>query len=460
MEVIEKKNQSFYTIDQGGKVTFSNLGVIEVLSEAGFCRLKVSEKQIILVRIVGNKIYYSSPDELIQYLRDHILESSQKVEVMELLIERASSLVQKFRLNFLEEICLVSDMDDSESSRFFFTNKIMKVTKDQISEVEYSQLEHPIWSNRVLSHAIKPRIDKKGQFEFFCFKISGSCEKKLKQLQSCIGYLLHRHKNPALTKAVILYDNKMKETGLAEGGTGKTLIWIAIQKCREVIDFNGKKIKSNSNFQYQKINTTTDVMAYDDVQSSFDFDSLYALLTTGIEIERKNQDAFDIPYERSPKVIITSNTYVKGTGGSSDRRRRYEFTLANFFSDKYSPRNHFKNNLFDDWDDREWNLFFYFMMDSVQVFLNHGLIEDKHESQNERLQNLTHPHFVEAVETLCEIEEWVTQKEFLSILNDELLDLSPHMFTKWMKIYCSEKDLQFTKRNSGGVFSFKISIQR
>ena len=457
MEVLEKKNHSFYTIDQGGKVTFSNLGVIEFLSNAGFCRLKVSDKQVILVKIVRNKIYYSSPDELIQYLRSHIMESTQKAEIMELLIERANFFVQRFRLNFLDETPLVSDMDDFESSQFFFNNKIIKVTKDQIYEIEYSQLEYPIWSNRILSHEIKPRLAKKGQFEIFCFLVSGGCEKKLMQLQSWVGYLLHRYKNPALTKAVILYDEKMMETGLAEGGTGKTLLWIAIQKCREVIHFSGKKIKSNSNFQFQKINTTTDVMAYDDVQASFDFDSLYTLLTSGIEIERKNQDAFDIPYERCPKVIITSNTYVKGTGGSSDRRRRYEFTLANFFSDKYSPRDHFKNNLFEDWDENEWSLFFYFMMDSVQVFLNHGLIEDNGESGIERLKNLTHPHFVEAVETLCEIDEWVTQKEFLSILNDEIPDLSPHMFTKWMKIYCSERDLQFTKRNSGGIYSFKIS---
>lgn len=457
MEIIEKKNQSFYTFDNNGKVLFSNVGVIAVLTEAGFCRLKISERQICLVRILNNKIYHCKPDDLMQYLRDHILESSPKVEVMELLIERVNSLVQRSRLNFLQEVSLESDMDNSISSRFFFRNKIMVVTKERILEMEYSQLENPIWRDRILPYEINPKIAEIGQFEIFCLKISGSCEKKLKQLQSCIGYLLHRYKNPALTKAVILYDSKMKETGLAEGGTGKTLIWKAIGKCREVIDFNGKKIKSNSNFQFQKINTTTDLMAYDDVQPSFDFSSLYALLTSGIEIERKGQDAFDISYERSPKVIITSNTYVKGTGGSSDRRRRYEFTLANFFSDKYSPRDHFKNTLFDEWDDREWNLFFYFMMDSVQVFLNHGLIEgDNEKSQNDRLKNLTHPFFVEAVETICNLGEWLIQKEFMEILNEELPDLSPHMFTRWMKIYCSEKNLEFTKLNSGGVFSFKI----
>lgn len=459
MEVQTHTGTTFYSVDpKTGKISISNVGVIRVLAEAGFCRVKVSEGEFVIVRSTDNRIRKVCTDEIIQFLRDYLLMSNPKIEVVEILIQNINSLIQKNRLSFLSERKIESDMDDSHTSRFYFKNKILLVEKETISEIKYSDLNNTIWENRIISWNINSKPNRTGQFESFCLKISGSCVDNFKRLQSIIGYLLHRYKNPALTKAVILYDSKMKESGLAEGRTGKTLIAKAIGYCREIIPFNGKNLKENSNFQFQKIQLTTDMMLYDDVKPNFDFSSLFALITTSIEIERKGKSAFDISYSESPKVLITSNTYVKGPGGSSDRARRCEYELANIYSDKFTPIQDFGNNFFEGWQSDEWTLFYYFMMECVQVFLADGLIEgNQEENTKSRLENMTAKYFVEAVTELCDLDEWVVQQDFVGFLNLELPNLSPHMFTKWIKIYCSEMNLTFAKKNSGSVYSFKLS---
>jgi len=458
MEVKTHTGTTFYSIDpKTGKVSMIYVKVLMVLAEAGFCKIMISEGEFVLVRSNDNKIRKVNDDEIIQFLRDYVLMANPQMEVLESLIQSISSLIQKKRLSFLNERQLESDMDSSQISRFYFKNKILLVGKNLIQEMKYSNLKNTIWENRIIPWEIEEKPKGTGQFESFCFKISGSSAENFRRLQSTIGYLLHRYKNPALTKAVIFYDSKMKESGLAEGRTGKTLIAKAIGFCREVIPFNGKNLKENSNFQFQKIQLTTDLMLYDDVKPNFDFSSLFALISTSLEIERKGKDSFDIPYSQSPKVLITSNTFVKGPGGSSDRGRRCEFELANVYSDKFSPRDDFGNNFFDEWDINEWNLFFYFMMECVQVFLSDGLIEgDSDENRKSRLENMTAKFFVEAVTELCDLNEWIVQKDFVEFLQIELPDLSPHMFTKWMTLYCSEMDLAWKKKNSGSVYSFKL----
>src|SRR5690606_8997682 len=151
-----------------------------------------------------------------------------------------------------------------------------------------------------------------------------------------------------------------------------------------------------------------------------------------IEVERKRQAAFEIPFERSPKVLISSNHYVKGPGGSSDRRRRCEFELANYYSEKFTPEDDFGNLFFSQWDEDEWNRFYFFMMDSVQIFLKHGLIAgDNTKEKDRRLENLTSPIFLQAMKDLCPVNEWVDQRMFLDLLRIEIPDLTAHTFTKW-----------------------------
>ena len=39
----------------------------------------------------------------------------------------------------------------------------------------------------------------------------------------------------------------------------------------------------------------------------FSFESMFSLITEGLTIEKKNKDAIKIPFQKSPKLIITTN---------------------------------------------------------------------------------------------------------------------------------------------------------
>lgn len=448
---------SFYSENsETGKTTISHLGLLTELKKNGYARAKISEDNYLLVKVADKKLKRATEGDLVSYLHKY-LEENNEFKALETLIKGISSYINNKKLYFLPSIDVGNDMDNEFSSKFFFANKIISVSKDKLVEIAYTDYPNYIWEERLFTHSIGDRPEETGQFEQFCYNISGQDDVKFLRFKSIVGYLLHRHKNPALAKAIIFYDEKMNDSGQAEGGTGKTLITLALKHCRNVVVFNGKEVKENSWFRNQRIEVTTDIMAYDDVKKDFDFATLFPVITTAIEVEKKRQQAFEIPFENSPKVVISSNHYVKGPGGSSDRRRRCEFELTNYYSEKHSPEDDFGNLFFSQWDQFEWDKFYYFMMECVQVFLVNSLIKGNDEiEKNRRLENLTSPEFVEAVEGLSKIGEWVDQRDLIELLKTEIKDLTAHTFTKWMTIYCDENELKQEKKSSAGNYFYRL----
>ncbi len=457
MKATKHKSHPFYEVDpESGKIIMRHFGIIVCLSDAGFSRVKIAENNYVLVRNVENKLRLASEGDLINHLKDQIAEDSNP-KIMESFTRGVGQFISAKKIHLIPSIDIGSDMDDELSSKFFFANKIVTVTKEKFQDVDYNHYPGYIWEDRLLAHNIGEKPDGLGQFESFCQKISGEDDEKFQRFQSILGYLLHRHKNPALAKAVIFYDEKMNDSGQAEGGTGKTLITMALKHCRNVVVFNGKEVKENSWFRNQRIEVTTDIMAYDDVKKDFNFATLFPVITTAIEVEKKRQQAFEIPFEKSPKLLISSNHYVKGPGGSSDRRRRCEFELANYYSEKFSPEDEFGNLFFNQWSKLEWDKFYFFMMQCVQVFLEKGLIKGNTEKEkSRRLENLTSPEFIQAIQSFSPLGEWVDQRVLIDLLKLEIPDLTPHTFTKWISIYCDEKGLNQEKKSSGGIYYYRL----
>lgn len=454
---METDQTKFYEIDpESGKIIMSHFGIIVCLQTAGYARAKIDDDNYILVKSVENKLKIASEGDLINHLKDQIIHDPNP-KVMETFTRGVGQFISSKKIHLIPAINIGSDMDDASSSKFFFANKILVVKKDRLENLTYKDYAGYIWANRLLAHSIGEEPNEPGQFENFCFKISGEKEEKFLRFKSIIGYLLHRYKNPAEAKAVIFYDEKMNDSGQAEGGTGKTLITQALKNCRNVVLFNGKEIKENSWFRNQRIEVTTDLMAYDDVKKDFNFATLFPVITTAIEVEKKRKQAFEISFEESPKVIISSNHYVKGPGGSSDRRRRCEFELANYYSEKFSPEDDFGNLFFSQWDQSEWDKFYYFMMSCVQVFLENGLLKGDNEKQKtRRLENLTSKVFVEAIDGFSPIGDWIDQRAIIDLIRMEIPDLTPHTFTKWLEIYCGEHELNQEKKSSGGVYYYRL----
>jgi hypothetical protein len=192
--------------------------------------------------------------------------------------------------------------------------------------------------------------------------------------------------------------------GLPQGGSGKTLLVNAIGKVRNLSIIDGKFWDQKEWFSFSSVDLDSEVLLFDDVAARFDFEKIFPLMTTGLQVRRKHRDHIYIPFEKSPKLAITTNYSIQGDS-SSHRRRMHEFEITATYSANYTPRDKFGHNFFEGWSAQDWNLFFNVMVLCMQVFLKNGLIQS--EPVNLRLTKLvnrTCEEFIDWANTGIQIE--------------------------------------------------------
>jgi hypothetical protein len=461
MNAIKKESSIFWEQDENGKLKVVNTTLFAFLECQGFANAKVSETDTILVRMINNRM--SEVDELHvdQTISEHLMKK-QEWAVFEMYARNMGSFIHKRKLNLLKSIELVNDRDKADCSHFYFLNCFCEITKERIDIHGYQDLQWPIWENRILKSGFNPPEDQKiGQFERFCKNITGKTNERFLALKTIIGYLLHRNKEVGEAKAIILYDEKMGQNNQAHGGTGKTLLSKAISMCREVAIFDGKEVKIGSWFKNQRIEITTDVLVYDDLNKGISLESFYSMITSGIEVEKKRRQAYYIKFEDSPKILITSNYYVKGPGGASDERRRHEFELSNHYDARFTPETEFGNRFFENsWDKVEWHKFYYFMMGCVQEYLKYGLITSEPINLDmAELNENTCAEFIKFADEYVMFNTWQNKREFqesFEELNNDIEAVSPHIFKKWLNQYAISKNGELLLKPSGGKYFFNI----
>ena len=452
------KKPVFWT-DEEGKIKISHSKLIDFIGECGYIRVKLSDTSYLLANLRNNRLRRSSEGEIVKLIKDFLVKNEP--DLLEDYTRNVGSYLSSKKMELLETIELINDRDETTSSNFFFLNYFCQVTATDINILDYNQLNSPIWENRILNHEFNKPNDENGQFENFCKNIAGNDETRFKALKSLIGYLLHRNKDKGEPKAVILYDEKMGTNNQAHGGTGKSLLSEGIKKCREVVIFNAKEIKVGSWFINQRIDPTTDLIVYDDLKKDFAFEHFFSIITGGIEVEKKRQTSFYIEQSKSPKILISSNYYVKGPGGSSDERRRYEFEIANYYDEDLTPEIEFGNRFFYGWDATEWNKFYHFMMSCTQEYLKEGLVKlENINLQKLKAEQRTSQEFIEFATAYINFNERLDKREYLKIFQELYPgheNLSPHKFTKWLADFAIDNDSQYNAYSSGGNYYFEIN---
>ena len=451
-------NTQFW-VNVGEKKKLSNSKLIDFIEECGFTRVKLSDTNYVLAKINNNRLRLSTEGEITKLVKDYLLEKNE-LSLLEDYTKSLGSYISPKKLELLNSIKLINDRDSKDDSNFYFSNCYCNVTADTIQVLDYSQLKFMIWENRVLQREFDVSDGEQGQFEKFCMKISGNDQSRFIELKTIIGYLLHRSKVRGEAKSVILYDKNMMMSNQAHGGTGKSLLAEAIKKCREVEIFNAKDIKVGSWFINQRINPTTDLIVYDDLKKGFGFEHFFSMITGGIEVEKKHQHSFYIEKLDSPKILISSNYYVKGPGGSSDERRRYEFEIENYYSESFTPEDDFGNRFFDGWDIQEWNRFYCFMMRCTQEYLRRGLKQDLSASLKKvKFEQNTSVEFVKFADDYFEYNKKMDKREYLQIFKEffpHYSTLSSHMFTKWIKDYSIRMGYAYADSSTGGDYFFEL----
>lgn len=338
--------------------------------------------------------------------------------------------------------------DDAKTCYLYYQNCVVKVRKDSIETIDYLDIDGYVWKRQIIDRNYKQSDHHDAVFRKFIWLISGKNPDKYNSFKSVIGYLLHSFKTSANNKAVILNDETVSEN--PNGGSGKGLFWNALKNMKKVTSIDGKTFEFTKSFPYQTVSTDTQVLVFDDVKKNFNFESLFSLITEGITLEYKGQDAINIPVEKSPKILITTNYTIGGVGGSHERRK-FEVELSSYFNHQHTPLDEFGHMLFSDWSREELLRFDNFMIQCVQYYLENGLV-------SHNFNNLEIRKFIK--ETSFEFYEWSQDREnlpynvrldkneyylrFMGEYQDFKKWLSQKRFTQWLDAYAKFYDVKAT----------------
>jgi hypothetical protein len=320
-----------------------------------------------------------------------------------------STNVKNENLEDLPEIQCNFEYFNKNSQYFYFQNKTVKVTKNEIVEIkenapdifkgkiipyDFSKLE-PDFEWKIIkepfdiligvkstkSHYLRYLINtsrvhwrkemeqrttgneaedrqyfKQNQFELKGSRLTEAEQREqlLNFSSKCfsIGYLLHKYKSR--TKAWFLWcmENEIAtKDNKKGGGTGKSFTFqqalFPLFNIAQKSGASSKKVSENR-FYLDKISENTDIFLVDDCDKYFEIDYFKSYITGDIDVEKKTRDTATVEYEKSPKFVFTSNFPLRDDTGFLTRRVQY-MIFSDWYHTKVNGSDYRENrSIFDD----------------------------------------------------------------------------------------------------------------
>jgi hypothetical protein len=459
-EEIASGDDVFWVVDSKKGIQIEPIKYSEFLVKSGFNKYypENAEKPT-FVRVKENKVRLSSTEQIKDYVLNYLLDKNE-VNVWNY-CSRSPYLFNENHLNMIDSIDIFMLQDTKDSSFIPFKNGVVKVSKNDVKVMSYIDVDGYIWENQIIQRDFTPIKDSTNDFEDFVKKVSANDDVRIMSLETTLGYLIHSFKDKTDQKAIIFNDQEIDDN--PNGGSGKSLMLAALGYFRRVVKIDGKSFNpGKSDFVYQRVNLDSQILAFDDVKRNFDFEQLFSIISEGITVNRKNKDEIFIPFERSPKIVITTNYVISGAGSSHDRRR-HELEFFQYFHSRRSPLDEYGRLLFDSWGDDDWIRFDNYMIKNLQLFLSNGLTKSiSINADAKRFIQSTSKDFYDWTEegnlplNIFHYNSGVMQ-QFTSEFNG-WKDLESRKFLKWIAEYANVKGYVMSKgRNHNGRY-FELSI--
>lgn len=450
------EHDDFWSYTDKNKIKVEPLKYRLFLDRNGFKKYFQSDAQkATWIYISSNKVVETSTEKIKDFVLDYLMQRGE-FDVWNYCAS-FQNLFSENNLSMLDSVELMMLRDTKTKSYIAFENGILEVTKDTAKLIDYIDVDGYVWKSQIIPRDYIPLDDFKNEYATFIKNISNG---EPLAIECVIGYLLSTYKNKMNNKAIILNDEVISEN--PEGGTGKGLFVQGLRQIRKVSILDGKTFDDKKSFPYQTVSPETQVLVFDDVKKNFDFESKFSLVTEGMTLERKNKDAIKLKVEDSPKMVISTNYAIKGEGNSHDRRR-FEIEFAQYYGKTLTPYDEFERQLFDDWDDDDFQRFDNYMVYCLQSYLKLGLV-----SQNAK--NIKMRKFI--AETSMEFFEWVKETEnvkhndrleksvYFANFTNEYQDfkkwLTNKKFNIWVQKYANFIGAEYNEGNSNGFRWFMI----
>ena len=457
----EKKNEQKYDVFEFWKYKNkdNNELIIDLKKLAKFLYrndffyyYKDKDSNVLVREVQKNIVEQVTENYIIKFLQDYIkslpddyyydnneqFDKNYLIELLSVLNKRNLENV----LHNLERRELEFNKDTEDTCYKYFKNCIVKITATKVEYLDYSDLKKYIWRENIIDreyHTQDPIGKVSEVFEFH--KLVTSSRNVLGEvvpnpqrhnaLRSALGYLMHNYKGYLDTKAIVFCEEQVSDSG---GRTGKTLTCQMLEQMGEVFaKINGRNVDFRNRFLFQNVEYNTNIISIDDTSKRFNFGGLYSIITNGLIVEKKNKTSIQLSHQDTPKFVITTNQ-VLTDDSNSGRSRKFEIEFSDYFSDDHTPADEFGHLFFKDWDDEQWNLFFGYMIGSIQLYLYGGLM--KYESKtlkNRKLESyFDDDNLLNFCDSIC-----------LSILLEKKNMSNKEIFEEWQKI-SDNKELKQT----------------
>jgi hypothetical protein len=454
----------FWTVSKNNRISIHLQDFLSWLEKNGIYRYQINEDgKWILIKITNNIVEMVDETFISQLVMSHLKSLPDTINdvpttlVIEYFIRTSDKNYKPSILAHLSSKKIIWNRDERKSAWFFFANTAVKVTPDQIEQISYTDIPNCVWKTQILDRKYT-HIENEDELMsgvFARFLVLASCGGETGDISlfhkmiHVTGFMMHGYKDRSQPGALILTDEKSHDK--PEGGTGKGIYMAALRKFKRSAVFDGKSFSFDKGFLWQRVSQDTQIIYIEDVKKNFDFERLFSALTEGIEIERKNKDSFYLPYELSPKIAISTNYTLKGDG-NSNARRRIEVEFKDFFNSTQTPLDYFGHILFDDWDERQWNLFDCFMVLSCQFYLENGMDRSLSDSMKvKHLNTETAPEFIEWADEYIQKGVFYAKSDLLSAFVGEFGDfhwLKTRTFVQWLEKWASYKSMQTVYRRT------------
>ena len=369
----EQSNYKFWTKSDKGVIKIVHILFKQFLEDNGFYKFNPQgSKNYVFVKVTNNLIDHTSEKEIKDFILEYLLQE-EDTSIYNYFAEHTRYFREEF-LTLLASIDVYFIEDSQTTAYLYYRNCAVKVTKDSILPIDYIDLGGYVWKDHVIDRTFTICDVIDCDFKTFVENIAGNEEKRIRSMFSTMGYMLHAYKNLSYCPAVILNDEVISETGDPEGGTGKGLFMKGLSQMKKLVVIDGKAFNFEKSFAYQLVSADTQLLCFDDVKKHFDFERLFSVVTEGLTLEKKNKDAIKIPFSKSPKIAITTNYAIKGSGNSFVRRK-WELELSQHYTKEFTPLVEFGKHFFGEWDENEWCQFDNFMISCLQLYLDSGLLK-------------------------------------------------------------------------------------
>ncbi|MCZ2144079.1 MAG: bifunctional DNA primase/polymerase [Ignavibacteriales bacterium] len=436
---------------------------VEFLVGHGFRKFK-RDNEWILVRVTDNLVEEVDISDIQSFVMSYILENIQDRRVLDVAIGK-DAIWTKSKTNFLDQLPDEFMMDTKNEGWLYYRNIALRVSKDsELVAFEYSELPKPIWKKKRIDRELdlgQLQEDGESEFGIFISKVVKNDEKRKNGMMRAIGYLLHGFKDPSNAKVIVFQDEAIPTVrGMANGGTGKSLVAQFVSTYKKIA-YKGANLiqKEKTEFLFDTVDPETEIVQFDDANEHFPFDMLFSYVTGGLEVNKKYKQRIVIPKEKSPKFLITTN-FTVGHLGYSHERRKHTVEFSDYYGGHRNPQDEFGHNLIDDWDSAEQHRADRFVIQCLRMFLRDGLSEEcvinaKIRQLFDKVGREFAQFFIGKMQDNTILPNIKFDRKALydeaRLEVDELSELTLNGFTRKVKLFCTQMNINFFERRSNNT---------